>query len=410
MLKDMILRKTLLKNRLMILSGLFLVLLVSFGVASFSVDVTNLTFGGSTFEHGDSDSVSLTLTNDYENYSIGTINFIFNPNSSLSGNPITSSNFVENIPDDLLNKSVNVSSITLAIPAGMDAIDEDFNEVSWNVGEVNISGNATNLTNMTVPSFLVSEIIPVTVQVENNLEFYSGEVEVEIDGEDADNISDGNTVTAYVGDDVDIVVSYKNTFSNDSFEFNDKDVKVVIYVDDAEKDYSVGDDDVKGGEVGVARKVVLDLSDYDVDEYDIKLELSGKIDGGLHGEIFEFKLDVKEEPADTPLDSDGDGVNDDVDACPTDHVPGCIVEVDGCDLDSDGDGMCDGWDKTPNGTEKEEEKKEEVLETANSDEEQEEETEKEIKDEEPKETPWPFVFGLIVGVVGAALFFVLTKF
>jgi hypothetical protein len=313
--------------------------------------------------------------------------------------------------ESILNSSSNATSVELTIPKGIDAIDSEFKEVAWNVGEINISGTANNITNMTIQTFGVSEIFPVTVQVENNLEFYSNKVQVEVDGEDADNISDGNTVDAYVGDDVEIIVSYKNTFSNDSFKFEDNDIQIILFVDDRSygEEASTGEDDVLGEEVGVARELTLDLSDYDVAKYNIRLELTGEIDGGLHGEIFEFKLNVKEEPVDAPLDSDGDGVNDDVDVCPIDHVPGCIVEVDGCDLDSDGDGVCDGWDQTPNGTEEEEEE-EEVLETDNSDEEQEEETEKEEKKDEPKETPWPFVFGLIVGVVGAALFFVLTKF
>jgi len=412
----MILRKALLKNRLIILSSLFLILLVSFGVASFSANVTTLAFGGDNFEHTVGDNEILTLSNSYVNYSIENLDFNFVSNGSFG-----SFNFGFVFPfngESILNSSSNATSVELTIPKGIDAIDSEFKEVAWNVGEINISGTANNITNMTIQTFGVSEIFPVTVQVENNLEFYSNKVQVEVDGEDADNISDGNTVDAYVGDDVEIIVSYKNTFSNDSFKFEDNDIQIILFVDDRSygEEASTGEDDVLGEEVGVARELTLDLSDYDVAKYNIRLELTGEIDGGLHGEIFEFKLNVKEEPVDAPLDSvdapldsDGDGVNDDVDVCPIDHVPGCIVEVDGCDLDSDGDGVCDGWDQTPNGTEEEEEE-EEVLETDNSDEEQEEETEKEEKKDEPKETPWPFVFGLIVGVVGAALFFVLTKF
>jgi len=398
-----------LKNRLIILSSLFLILLVSFGVASFSANVTTLAFGGDNFEHTVGDNEILTLSNSYVNYSIENLDFNFVSNGSFG-----SFNFGFVFPfngESILNSSSNATSVELTIPKGIDAIDSEFKEVAWNVGEINISGTANNITNMTIQTFGVSEIFPVTVQVENNLEFYSNKVQVEVDGEDADNISDGNTVDAYVGDDVEIIVSYKNTFSNDSFKFEDNDIQIILFVDDRSygEEASTGEDDVLGEEVGVARELTLDLSDYDVAKYNIRLELTGEIDGGLHGEIFEFKLNVKEEPVDAPLDSDGDGVNDDVDVCPIDHVPGCIVEVDGCDLDSDGDGVCDGWDQTPNGTEEEEEE-EEVLETDNSDEEQEEETEKEEKKDEPKETPWPFVFGLIVGVVGAALFFVLTKF
>jgi OOP family OmpA-OmpF porin len=47
------------------------------------------------------------------------------------------------------------------------------------------------------------------------------------------------------------------------------------------------------------------------------------------------------------VDSDGDGVPDDKDACP--NTPrGCRVDARGCPIDSDGDGVCDGLDQCPN--------------------------------------------------------------
>lgn len=49
-----------------------------------------------------------------------------------------------------------------------------------------------------------------------------------------------------------------------------------------------------------------------------------------------------------PLDSDGDGINDDVDQCP-DTAYGQITDATGCavDIDSDGDGVIDTEDKCP---------------------------------------------------------------
>lgn len=48
-----------------------------------------------------------------------------------------------------------------------------------------------------------------------------------------------------------------------------------------------------------------------------------------------------------PLDSDGDGVVDEKDACP--NTPkGVAVDVLGCNPDSDNDGVRDHWDKCPN--------------------------------------------------------------
>jgi OOP family OmpA-OmpF porin len=55
---------------------------------------------------------------------------------------------------------------------------------------------------------------------------------------------------------------------------------------------------------------------------------------------------VKVDAKGCPLDSDGDGVPDDLDKCP-DTPKGCIVDKDGCPVDSDNDGVCDGLDKCP---------------------------------------------------------------
>jgi OOP family OmpA-OmpF porin len=52
-------------------------------------------------------------------------------------------------------------------------------------------------------------------------------------------------------------------------------------------------------------------------------------------------------PVAKPLDSDGDGVTDDLDRCP-DTPKGVIVDAKGCPLDSDGDGVADYLDKCPN--------------------------------------------------------------
>ncbi|MBW1958946.1 MAG: OmpA family protein [Deltaproteobacteria bacterium] len=48
-----------------------------------------------------------------------------------------------------------------------------------------------------------------------------------------------------------------------------------------------------------------------------------------------------------PMDSDGDGVTDDLDRCP-DTPKGVTVDAKGCPLDTDGDGVADYLDKCPN--------------------------------------------------------------
>ncbi len=48
-----------------------------------------------------------------------------------------------------------------------------------------------------------------------------------------------------------------------------------------------------------------------------------------------------------PGDADGDGVTDDLDKCPNTPA-GCAVDKDGCPVDTDGDGVADCFDKCPN--------------------------------------------------------------
>jgi len=66
------------------------------------------------------------------------------------------------------------------------------------------------------------------------------------------------------------------------------------------------------------------------------------------GDMGDFVKDVfLAEVAKPVLDSDGDGVTDDLDRCP-DTPKGVTVDSKGCPLDSDGDGVADYLDKCPN--------------------------------------------------------------
>ena len=61
----------------------------------------------------------------------------------------------------------------------------------------------------------------------------------------------------------------------------------------------------------------------------------------------QFNFGKKSEPvvvAAAPVDSDGDGVTDDLDRCPNTPA-GARVDADGCALDSDGDGVADHMDE-----------------------------------------------------------------
>ncbi len=398
--------------------GLFAIGLVSIGLADFTASISSLSFGGVTFNAYDDDTESFTLTNSYFNVTLDTFVFDFVPNSSYipsgsSINPVTDTDFniawpsgnISNMTLENLTTTANIP-IILTIPKGLNAIDENFNEVSFNIGDIDISATGTNQSNGSMFNTEINLIV-IGVQVENNLEFHNNKIGIEVADDDSINISDGTTVDAFIGDNVDIVVRYENDFSNDNFEFNNHDIDAILYIDDDEIESENGEDDVEGGEVGELT-FSFDLDDYDEDEYDVKIELTGtEENGGLHGEVFEFEFSLTEETAPAPGDADNDGVTDDLDLCP-DTLILCDVDEAGCELDPDDDGICNGVDTTPDGEEEEEEEVEEDLESGAEEEEAEEEVEKE-EVEDPEVSSWPFIFGLIVGVIGTALFFILTR-
>jgi OOP family OmpA-OmpF porin len=72
------------------------------------------------------------------------------------------------------------------------------------------------------------------------------------------------------------------------------------------------------------------------------------LDGYTVMGVFTLHLGVKKEtePPSSPIDSDGDGVPDNLDKCP-DTPRGVRVDSSGCPIDSDGDGVPDNLDKCP---------------------------------------------------------------
>lgn len=72
---------------------------------------------------------------------------------------------------------------------------------------------------------------------------------------------------------------------------------------------------------------------------------AGAVIGGVAGAL--LCAGNREEPQKSgPVDSDGDGVPDNLDRCPN-TPPGRTVDSNGCELDSDGDGVVDGMDQCP---------------------------------------------------------------
>ena len=106
--------------------------------------------------------------------------------------------------------------------------------------------------------------------------------------------------------------------------------------------------DAKDNQINIGLGAWLAMSEHFAVRADIRGVTSNKSSGlspmafiGLTGFIGEGS-----EPL-PPPDSDGDGVPNDQDQCPT-TPPGRVVDEKGCQLDSDGDGVVDAEDQCPN--------------------------------------------------------------
>jgi hypothetical protein len=404
------------------------VILAGLVFADLTFSPGDLDFGGNGFEPDDDDSEDVEITNPHINYSLSDFIYDFDPDS-FYGNPVTFSDFsfADDFDGEIDPDSKEDLDIVFTVPSGLDAIDEDFDEIRFDVGEISVTTTAKNVTVVTPGNeTFVEEInIPVTLQVANRLEF--GKVQLEIDGDDPKNISSGSVQKAEAGVDVKMVVIFENKFTESQYKFGDEDVNLTLHIDGDEIDFQESGSTVEGREEDTI-EMEFDLDGYDVDEkYDVLLELRGvESDGGFHGEEYKFEFEIEESSGTSNndvLDGDGDGISDGLDLCPS-TISGCKVDEAGCKIDSDADMVCDGLDPYPNGEDiakddssnvklrtndvVEENKNDVDVETNNG-------VEDKPKVEDKKDSGdgfgsvVSFVFGLIVGVIGAVCFFVLTK-
>ncbi len=413
-----------------VLSCIFLASLMAFAVfASLTASVSKLDYSIPDDIPDEEKTDSISLTNSFtDNSTISDFIFEFAPDTSAPENDIVTGNF---IIDDFstgfsLTPSMSTKQITVKfdVPQGLPAIDEEdekLEEKVWDVGKLKITG--TKNGSSAGPVFVE---IPVTIEVKNNLKFYNNKVEIEIGDAEPKNVSDGSTERPAVNEDVTINVRYHNTYNknNDGFTFTGSNIEAKLFAEDDEVDAAEGEDDVEDGEIGLA-SLSLDLGDYEADDkIDIKIELKGTDNfGSLHGEIFEFKLELQEEAdvqdEEDSLDTDGDGINDGIDLCPNTQ-PGCIVEFDGCKIDFDGDGIEDCTGSFNNNKKNNDETEDSQQKNINVVNNKKSETKNEEAKPQTKTTPvakesasdsgaTSFIFGLVIGVVGTALFFILTR-
>ena len=405
-------------KKLLIFMSIFLLIVSSFVFADLLSNPPSFSFKGEPTET--ITEQSFILTNDNVSYNITGLIFDFDILSGLPNNNVGVNSFtIMDLPSDLGNGSVPSKEATVnfdfTMPSGLDAIDKNFNEVVWEIGQMKISGLEINASKQ-ADTHPIEIFMDVEVKIENNLEFFNNQVEFEISGEDPRNTSSGKTRTVTDGDAVILRIFYENTFAEEDIRFYKKDIEFILYVDGEELDRQGGRDDVNSDEVGEA-EVEFDVEDLDTGEsYYVEIEMIGftdygNDDGGRHGEVFKFEIEVEEAVEESTFvgDSDGDGVNDDLDLCPNTSIL-CISDEAGCEMDPDNDGICNGVDRTPNGEVVEEQTSQNTISKQQETVDEPEEVEEKVveKNNESSGTG-SFFFGLIVGFIGAALFFTLTK-
>ena len=405
-------------KKLLIFMSIFLLIVSSFVFADLLSNPPSFSFKGEPTET--ITEQSFILTNDNVSYNITGLIFDFDILSGLPNNNVGVNSFtIMDLPSDLGNGSVPSKEATVnfdfTMPSGLDAIDKNFNEVVWEIGQMKISGLEINASKQ-ADTHPIEIFMDVEVKIENNLEFFNNQVEFEISGEDPRNTSSGKTRTVTDGDAVILRIFYENTFAEEDIRFYKKDIEFILYVDGEELDRQGGRDDVNSDEVGEA-EVEFDVEDLDTGEsYYVEIEMIGftdygNDDGGRHGEVFKFEIEVEEAVEESTFvgDSDGDGVNDDLDLCPNTSIL-CISDEAGCEMDPDNDGICNGADRTPNGEVVEEQTSQNTISKQQETVDEPEEVEEKVveKNNESSGTG-SFFFGLMVGFIGAALFFTLTK-
>jgi hypothetical protein len=397
-------------KRFLILISLFLVIMVGFVFAGLDTSSGNFNFAGEPILVEEEE---FTLSNSYTEHLIENINWDFIPDDSLPDNNVEKNDFVfsNSFPLSLNVSESELISFTFIMPSGLDAIDDDFEIVEWTVGDLILNGKATYFNTSDKDDHPTEVSIKVDVLIDNHFEFLNNQIEFDVSGEDPRNTSSGKTRTVQDGDTVTITVIYENTFT-ENIEFNKDDIEAVLYVDGEELDRQNGKENVDDGETGEV-ELEFEVDNLDIDKFDVEIELIGITEhGGMHGELFEFEIDVEEATVETEVvgDSDGDGVNDNLDFCPGTSIL-CDVDEAGCEMDPDRDGICNGVDRTPNGEETVEEKvTENVISKQTNN--QEDEVEEKVVEKKPSSgggSTGSFFFGLIVGFIGAALFFTLTK-
>lgn len=265
------------KNNLKFLVYLIMsILVLSIVCADYSLP-TSATLGSSSQDRGQRASATITLTNTDMANSLTGITSSFT--TSLSG--FTNNDFNITFVGASI-ASANTSEIyTFSgyVPLRMDS-------ASTQIGTLIVSGNNG--------SAVITKSVAVYMQAENNIKIK--DVEIEINEEDSEDVSDGESIDDIErGDSITLTVTIENSFS-DSSDIDLNDIRIEIENDELDIDEEADLDDLNSGDDDETT-ITFDIPD-DADDSEEKITMVVEAEddnGATHREEFEFYLDVQVE-------------------------------------------------------------------------------------------------------------------
>jgi len=364
---------------------------------------SNLDIGSSDIDkfdsNGDPSTVTKTFTLQASSYNYTQLNFQFNTTNNFPSSNLN----ITGIPSSLTD-SITLT-LNIEIPEDFSSVNADLEETEFDIGNLRIIGIGSDSNGTVIEPSAQSGEMQLTLQIENGLSMSSLKLKV---GSSESNVNTGSTITVHANDEIELIFTVRNRFSNNSADFNTVNLKITS--DDLNIDE---DGEITNLEANEEKSKTID---FDVEDetgtFDVDVEVKGTDEfGGLHGFEYDFKLKVdpevvtNENEVEQVPDSDNDGVSDLDDFCPNTFSQ-CEVDLRGCETDTDNDGICNTLDSTP-GTEVQQSIQSSVQ-TSDNNEPKNESVKKEKKDLE-SEGFIPFIIGFIVGMILTAAFFILIR-
>src|SRR3989344_6730045 len=387
--------------------AVFLLTLISVEAVDFQITDSELRYGSASTHKQETFARSLAIRNDFPECTLQNINLEFTERNGFRRSDIE----INSTPATLTPAQSNTVLVTIR-PSDFDLVDEDLEErEEVEIGTFSLRADkfTDNTSITTCTGSVTSNAIPVKLQLKNDLDIVS--IEIQADGGSFNSISEDGTVTIVAEDDYDIKFKVHNTFEASS-DIELENIRIELTSDDFDVDKTTSISEILADEEG---EKITSVSVDEVGRGEIKVLVSGDDHfGGKHGQVFLFNFDVQEsQEEEDPVDEndgDGDGVPDGQDEC-LNTVSVCSVDAEGCPVDSDNDGTCDDLDPTPRPAQRDTSEDEVDISSGNENDALEKDTAKEQTTNDQDNTSGfiPFLIGFAVGIMVSAGFSVLIK-